>query len=204
MKWPWSWRSAKDGGYLVIGLGNPGAHYAATRHNMGARAVRALAAQEGWSWKRQRTLLVEQANGVRHGKELHLVVPMTYMNESGRAVGRVVRHDKWPVDRILVVVDDVALPLGRMRLRAHGSSGGHNGLKDIRAHLGTDAYARLRLGVGSPGDGQHGHQDLADFVLDPFAPQEQGSVNEMERRAAQVIDVLLTEGLERAMEEAQR
>jgi peptidyl-tRNA hydrolase, PTH1 family len=199
MKWLWSWRNAKgvENAQLVIGLGNPGAHYATTRHNLGAQALRAYAQQQGWSWKRQRKLLVERAVGERLGRELHLVVPMTYMNESGKAVGRLVRHDKWPLERLLVLVDDVDLPLGKMRLRPSGSST-HNGLRSLCEYLGTDQFARLRMGIGRD------HGDLAEFVLDPFAPEEQGQVSQMESRAAQVIDAWLTGSLERAMEEAQK
>jgi PTH1 family peptidyl-tRNA hydrolase len=202
MKWLWSWRSARsvaDETYVVVGLGNPGEHYAGTRHNLGASAVRFYASQCRWPWKRERKLLVHEACGERHGKQLRLVVPMTYMNESGRAVARYLKERKVPLDHVLVLVDDVALPLGGMRLRAQGSSGGHNGLKSLGACLGTDEYARLRLGIGAAG-----HQDLADYVLEPFAHEEKGHVSEMERRAAELIDVWMTEGLERAMEETKR
>ena len=202
MKWPWLWRNARsvaEDVYVVVGLGNPGEHYSGTRHNLGARTARSYASQCGWPWARQRKLLVHEAIGERHGKQLRLVVPMTYMNESGKAVVRYLRERKVPLERLLILVDDVALPVGRLRLRARGSSGGHNGLKSVESFLGTDEYARLRLGIG-----EAGHQDMADYVLEPFASDEQGQVNEMERRAAQVIDVWLTEGLERAIEEAQR
>jgi peptidyl-tRNA hydrolase, PTH1 family len=150
---------------IVIGLGNPGREYAATRHNLGFMVVDELARRLAASERRNRfqSILVEAFDD---GQKIALVKPQTYMNLSGSSVREVVRWYKVPLDDLLVVVDDIDLPFTAMRLRARGGSGGHNGLKSIIAELGTDEFSRLRIGVG------RGQGEAIRQVLTRFGPEE--------------------------------
>jgi PTH1 family peptidyl-tRNA hydrolase len=179
---------------LVVGLGNPGARYHDTRHNVGFRVVDALARR--WSvdqWREQHQALVGRA---REGDEPVLVAkPMTFMNLSGDAVAGLVGFYKLAVSDVLVVFDEVALPLGRLRAGRGGSHGGHNGLKSVIARLGTSEIPRLRIGVGL-GDGQ---KALADHVLGTFGLDEREAVEAAVLRAAEASVMFVTEGIERVM-----
>ncbi len=180
--------------YLLVGLGNPGIRYARNRHNVGFRCLQRLATAHGLEFgRRQRTALVAQ--GTILGQPVLLALPQTYMNESGRSVGPLVQFYKVPLDRLLVVYDDLDLPLGVLRLRPDGGSGGHRGMQSVIQHLGTNAFPRLRLGIGRPPGGK----DPADYVLEDFAPDEEPIVEEMLDRAIAAIRCWLTEGLEKAM-----
>ena len=179
-----------DGGGLrfVVGLGNPGPRYARTRHNVGFRLVDGLAGVQPWrnfqglgEWRR--------CEGVFLGK------PMTFMNESGRFVGAFARFHKIPPGRVLLCCDDVALPLGRLRLRPGGSAGGQKGMESVLHGLGTDAVPRLRIGVGPQPPGM----DSAAFVLEPFGADEEKALPAVLETAVAAVRVAVAEGLEAAM-----
>jgi len=153
---------------VIAGLGNPGKKYELTRHNLGYLVVQEIAAIHGWSFKDEAEFSAKVAKGEILGDKIHLLLPTTYMNESGRAIKRYLDFFKLTTDQLIVVSDDVALPFKEIRLRLMGSSGGHNGLKSIEAHLGTRKYARLRMGIGS----ELNNRDLADFVLENFNTEE--------------------------------
>lgn len=176
---------------IVLGLGNPGARYADTRHNLGFRVVDVLA--------RRRSLAVDrlECNSLVGGAELLLAKPLTYMNRSGHAARCLVeRHGAAP-EEILVVYDEVSLPLGRLRLRPAGGPGGHRGMESVISSLAADGVPRLRLGIG--GDEVPGGEELVEFVLAPFAADEHAAVEEMIERAADACDAWLAEGVEATM-----
>ena len=173
---------------LVVGLGNPGRKYAGTRHNVGFEIVDALVARHGLEWEgapAEALMAKWRAAGALVAK------PLTFMNLSGHAVGDLLRYFKIDVADLLVVVDEVQLELGRLRTRARGSAGGHNGLKSLIEQLGTDEFARLRFGVGR-GDAR---RDLADHVLATFDQDEQPVVSEAIGRAADAAELFVSEGL---------
>jgi PTH1 family peptidyl-tRNA hydrolase len=151
---------------LIVGLGNPGREYEMTRHNMGCMVVQGLAKAHGASFKRVPKFEAQHAVAVIEGVEVDLLLPETYMNESGRSVARFLLFFKRAVEQVVVVVDDIALPFSVMRYRPQGSAGGHNGLKSIEAALCTQEYARLRVGIG------RGVHNLADHVLGRFTEEE--------------------------------
>jgi PTH1 family peptidyl-tRNA hydrolase len=184
---------------LVVGLGNPGPRFSATRHNMGARAVRA--------W------LLAAAPGMRPAKRHHgqwwrvplpsgdavsALVPGTYMNESGLAVASARRELRAAPEEILLVYDDMDLPVGRIRLRPAGSSGGHNGVRSVIERLGSDRFPRLRLGVGRPPQGAS-EEDVVAYVLSPFDPADEVRATQAVARAAEAISLVLQIGVEAAM-----
>ena len=173
---------------LVVGLGNPGRKYAGTRHNVGFEIVDVLAARHGLEWE---GAPAEALMAKWRGAGALVVKPLTFMNLSGHAVGDLMRYFKIEVPDLLVIVDEVQLELGRLRTRARGSAGGHNGLKSLIEQLGTDEFARLRFGVGR-GDAR---RDLADHVLATFDRDEQPVVTEAIGRAADAADVFVSEGL---------
>jgi PTH1 family peptidyl-tRNA hydrolase len=171
-------------------LGNPGREYERTRHNVGFMLLDRLAAKAGAAFKSQRAWKahVAQAGGV------HFCKPMTYMNLSGEAVRAMADFYKVPPAELLVVVDEMALPLGKIRLRANGSAGGHNGLKSMIAHLGTTDFPRLRIGIGAAEPGE-----AVGHVLGRFAPDEQEPLEQALARAEEAIAAAQTKGLEAAM-----
>lgn len=183
---------------LIVGLGNPGREYASTRHNVGWWAVDYLAAEwEFGAWKRDGNSLA--VSGRRAGQSVRLLKPQTYMNLSGSALVQYCRRPTWnPSQDLLVIVDEVALPIGRLRLRASGSAGGHNGLKSIEAQLGTREYARLRIGI-HPAEDPRGFADLSDFVLAPFAKAEAETVTALLARVREGVEIWLRDGIEPAM-----
>jgi PTH1 family peptidyl-tRNA hydrolase len=184
---------------VIVGLGNPGREYAATRHNVGWWLIDHLA--DVWhfdGWKKDGEAHV--ANGTVAGVKVRLVKPQTFMNLSGQALKNYVRRPFWSAAKdLLVVVDEVQLPVGRFRIRARGSAGGHNGLKSVEHTLGTQDYARLRIGVG-PSDERKGvYKDLADFVLAPFARDEREDVLALLPPLTATAETWLHEGVEKAM-----
>jgi PTH1 family peptidyl-tRNA hydrolase len=182
---------------LVAGLGNPGRQYAGTRHNVGFEVVECLAARHAAAFEAAPVDAARQARWRRGGSgdDVWLVEPLAFMNLSGEAIGGLARYYRVdPVD-LLVICDDVALSLGRLRVRGEGSDGGHNGLKSVAAHLGTSAYPRLRVGVGR-GDQR---RDLADHVLSRFEVEERDDVARAVERAADAVEVWVASGLEPAM-----
>ena len=179
---------------LIVGLGNPGQQYAANRHNVGFRCLERLGAAHGLAFdKRQKRARV--ALGTIHGQRVALVKPQTFMNESGRAVVPLARFYKVPSERLLVVYDDLDLPLGVVRLRPDGGSGGHKGMRSIIEHLGKRDFPRLRIGIGRP----PGRMDPAAYVLRDFSADEEALLEETLERAVAAIAVWLTEGVEAAM-----
>jgi aminoacyl-tRNA hydrolase len=179
--------------FLIVGLGNIGAEYADTRHNAGFMALDRFAARRSASFSTERLGAVAECTF--RGKQLLLLKPSTYMNASGRAITYWLTHEKIPVEQLLVVVDDLALPLGTLRMRLQGSAGGHNGLKDITEQLKTQHFARLRLGIGH--NFSRGHQ--VDFVLASFANEERSILDEVLDHASDSIEMALAMGFERAM-----
>lgn len=179
---------------LVVGLGNPGPRYNGTRHNIGFAVLDYLVAGSRLSSWRSRfeSEVAEIAEGVEH---VLLVKPQTFMNLSGRAVWQFVDFYKLPLTELLVVCDDIALPTGKLRVRAKGSDGGQKGLRSIQGSLGTDEYARLRVGVGSPDE----HMDAADYVLSRFKPGERDVVEDAIAKAAQGVLTWVRSGIDVCM-----
>lgn len=177
---------------LIVGLGNPGRKYVATRHNVGFAVLDVLAGRHGLDWESapaEALIARWRAAGVLLAK------PLTFMNLSGHAVGDLLRFFKIDLSDLLVIVDDVNLELGRLRARREGSPGGHNGLKSLVAQLGTEEFARLRIGVGR-GDAR---RDLADHVLATFAPEERPAVVEAVGRAADAAELFVANGIASVM-----
>ena len=181
--------------YLIVGLGNPGADYAKTRHNAGFLLVEQLAARWRVDWKRERRFNAQMARAERHGRHVLLCQPQTFMNASGEAVGAMVSFYRLPRTRILVVVDDADLPLGEVRLRAGGSSGGHHGLESIEQHLGSREFARLRLGIGR----QAGAREITGYVLGRLDRAEAALMEKVLDRAAGQAECWLNDGIQKAM-----
>lgn len=181
---------------LIVGLGNPGPQYAATRHNAGFRVTARLAAAQGWRWsgRRDRALL---ASGTVGGENVVLAQPQTYMNDSGLSVAPLVRFYKLAPADLLVICDDLDLPVGKLRLRAQGSAGGQHGLESIIASLGTNAFARLRVGIGRPANA---HMATIDYVLGVPRGDEAILLDQTEDRAAEAALVWLAAGLTAAMD----
>lgn len=179
---------------MIVGLGNPGRRYTQTRHNLGFLVADRLAAALHTAFDREKHQGL-MAAAQYSGEKVLLIKPQTYMNRSGDCVAAAARNKIVDPADLLVIVDDVNLPLGRIRLRAGGSAGGHNGLKSLIERLGSDAFHRLRLGVGS----QTSADDLADYVLSGFRPDERPVVEAMLARAEEAALYWLSEGMERAM-----
>ena len=177
----------------IVGLGNPGPRYKGTRHNVGFEVLDELAARRGIPFlSAPAEALVAR---IRTGDDTILLAkPLTFMNESGRAVGELTRYYKIDVADLLIVVDEIHLPLGKLRARARGSAGGHNGLKSVVAHVG-ETFSRLRLGVGRGDD----RRDLADHVLSKFDKDETAEVQRMIARAADAADTFITAGIAAVM-----
>ncbi|HYW69048.1 MAG TPA: aminoacyl-tRNA hydrolase [bacterium] len=180
--------------WVIAGLGNPGKDYEGSRHNVGFLVVAGLADGCGIRLSAGRGDFM-RGSGRIAGVAVNLVLPLTYMNRSGHALERVVEETGVASDRILVVCDDVNLPLGQLRLRGSGSAGGHNGLSSVIERLGTEDFARLRVGVGRPPGGE----ELVDFVLDAFDDSEQALVDEMTVRAIETVKLMLRDGIGAAM-----
>lgn len=175
---------------LVAGIGNPGDRYRGTRHNVGFDVLDLLARRHGLVFETGPASAL-QARWRTGADGAWLVKPLTFVNASGEAVGALARYYRVPVSEVLIVCDDAQLPLGRLRGRAAGSDGGHNGLKSIAQHLGTIEYARLRIGVGRGDD----RRDLADHVLARFEFDEMSGVEDAVTRAADAVEVWITDGL---------
>jgi PTH1 family peptidyl-tRNA hydrolase len=181
---------------LIVGLGNPGREYRETRHNVGFLVVDELARRAGLTWGSGPSQIAGTLVAKRYGAEpLMLAKPLTFMNRSGAAAAGLSRYYDVPAEAMLVVVDEVALPLGKLRLRADGSAGGHNGLRSVIEGLGTTAFPRLRLGVGR-GDGR---RDLADHVLSTFETGERADLELLIARAADAVELFAAEGVVKAM-----
>lgn len=182
---------------LVLGLGNPGPRYAATRHNLGFRVVDALAARLGVAVDRLECNALVGAAGTADAPLL-LAKPLTFMNRSGHAAHCLAERHGTSAAEMLVVYDEVAVPLGRLRLRAAGGPGGHRGMESVISAMRTDEVPRLRLGI-APEAGAPAGEDLADWVLAPFEPAEEEAAEAMVERAADACRAWLEEGIEAAM-----
>lgn len=179
--------------YLFVGLGNPGAKYEETRHNIGFKVVEALAKELGGSFNLQKT--AEVAEVKFKGRTLILVKPTTYMNLSGKAVNYYLQQEKIPKENLVVITDDLALPFGKLRMKGKGSDGGHNGLKDIQATLNSSEYCRLRFGVGS--DFHKGQQ--VDYVLGEWTAEERDHLQERIEVATEFLKSFAAIGLQLTM-----
>ena len=183
-----------DERWLVAGLGNPPAEYAGTRHNIGAETVEQLADGSGTALSRNRRTGCRTAEVRLRGEHVVLAVAETYMNLSGAPIQRAAGWYRIPVERLIVVHDDLDLPFGELRLKRGGGHGGHNGLRDLDRAFGTADYLRLRIGVGRP----VGETAAADHVLRPFTTAERGVVATVRTTAAEAVASLIHEGLEAA------
>ena len=181
---------------LIVGLGNPGREYRDTRHNVGFVVADEIVRRHNLTFAMAPSQIPDAMIAKKFGADGLLVAkPLTFMNNSGEAVSALARYYDISIGDLLVVVDEVALPFGRLRARARGSAGGHNGLKSVIARLGTTEFARLRLGVGR-GDAR---RDLADHVLSKFEADEQSALGEFITRAADAAEMFAVEGIERVM-----
>ena len=185
-------KNSKGGGaeWLVVCLGNPGDKYDGTRHNVGFMVADEIGEREQLKFKAL-TNTCELG-----GAKVLLMKPITYMNLSGEAVRQAADFYKVPAERVLVVSDDVSLPVGKLRIRLKGSAGGHNGLKSIIAHLGSESFPRLKIGVGEK---PHPDYDLADWVLGKFAGEDKKAIDAAIKRAADAVEAIIRDGAEKAM-----
>mgnify|MGYP001073566147 CR=1 FL=1 len=180
--------------FAIIGLGNPGMQYAATRHNVGFEVIERFAYENSIdiNKKKHKALIGE---GLVGGKKVILAKPQTYMNLSGQSVIEIMNWYKVERSHIIIIYDDISLPIGNIRIRTKGSAGGHNGIKSIITHLNSDEFLRVKVGVGEKPPGW----DLADYVLSRFAKNEIGEIVECVKMASEATDAILKEGINKAM-----
>lgn len=181
--------------WLLVCLGNPGKDYEDTRHNIGFMAADRLSSREGTRFNKLRYRALTGEIAVK-GQRVLVLKPQTYMNLSGESVKLAGGFYKIPPERVLVISDDVSLPVGKLRIRKGGSAGGHNGLKSIIQHLGTDQFPRIKVGVGQK---PHPDYDMADWVLSKFAGEDLKTITEAIRKAADAVECLIQEGPDKAM-----
>lgn len=180
--------------YIIAGLGNPESKYDKTRHNIGFRLIDELAARNGITFSdRKHNGLV--GKGIISGEKVILLKPLTYMNLSGECVGSAADYYKAEPENVIILFDDISLDVGRIRIRKKGSAGGHNGIKSIIAHLGSDNFPRLKFGVGD----KPKEMDLADYVLGRFSSQDEAVVSEGIKRACEAVECMIGEGCDAAM-----
>jgi PTH1 family peptidyl-tRNA hydrolase len=181
---------------LVVGLGNPEPKYDKTRHNIGFEAVEALAQTWQISWSENRRFQSVLGEGRSpNGDKVRLLKPLTYMNRSGQAIRAAVDWYKLPPESVFVIYDDMDLPIGRMRLRLSGSAGGHNGMKSAIAHLGTQNFPRLRIGIGK----SDGNKDTVSHVLGKFSPEEAQIMSEVLQLVVDAVELGFKQGIEKSM-----
>jgi PTH1 family peptidyl-tRNA hydrolase len=180
---------------LIVGLGNPGIRYARTRHNVGFDTVEIFARRQGWGWGTHRGK-TRVATGMLGSEKIVLAQPQTYMNESGIAVAELVRFYKLAPGDLLVICDDLDLPLGKVRLRTTGGAGGQHGMESIIRHLGSNQFARIRVGVGRP---MQGRDDNVDFLLSRPSGDERIALDSAIERAAEAARMWAEQGAEAAM-----
>ncbi len=177
---------------IVVGLGNPGEQYRQTRHNIGWMALDRLADRAGWDGRGRSRDASAVVGGRFRGVDLLLAKPQTFMNDSGLAVRKLLARERAPLTEMLVVVDDFALPFGKLRFREGGGPGGHNGLRSIIGEMGSEAFSRLRIGIGAPGGG------FVDHVLTKFEPEERQRLDELLDAAADAVEAWAREGTNKA------
>ena len=181
--------------HLIVGLGNPGAEYAKTRHNAGFSLVERLAERWKAGWGNERRFASRAAKAGHAGKKVLLCEPQTFMNLSGESVGALVQFYQLPMEKILIAVDDADLALGEIRLRPGGGSGGHHGLESVAEHLGTKEYARLRIGIGRKNE----TRQITGHVLGKFSAEENALLEKVLERAADQLECWLEAGIQKAM-----
>ena len=181
--------------YIIAGLGNPGKKYAGTRHNIGFDAVDAIASKNNIKFNKSK-FKADIGEGIICGEKVILVKPQTFMNLSGESIRPLSDWYKVPCENIIVIYDDISLPLGTLRLRGKGSAGGHNGMKSIIYQLGTDVFPRFKIGVGAPPDADY---DLADFVLGKFSKSEVKTLVETVVKVTDAVENLILNGVENTM-----
>ena len=186
-----------ESAHLIVGLGNPGAKYEETRHNVGFQVVRSVADQWGAGWKEEKKFKALMSQVTVDDRRVHLCQPQTFMNRSGESVALLCDYYRIPTEKVLVIVDDVELVFGQLRLRAYGSSGGHNGLGSVEQHLATSEFLRLRIGVGRPAS----EVGLTGHVLGKFTSIELPKMARCVEVAVQQCECLLRHGSHRAMNE---
>lgn len=185
---------------LIVGLGNPGRAYRNTRHNIGFMVVDELASRLGITLRRSLRFPVESGRGAMGRQSVRLVKPQTYMNRSGQGIAPLLRKEGIAPGDLLVVYDDVALDWGRLRIRAQGSDGGHNGVRSVIDAAGSSAFVRIRVGIGPKPD----KVPLSDYVLGPFTATERAATDEVVRRAADAVEAVCALGVEAAMNRLNR
>ena len=179
---------------LFVGLGNPGKKYELTRHNIGYRVIQDWGSNLNLDFKQKSQFSAYVAKGHWQTTEIHLLLPTTYMNQSGQAVKKYMDYMNFKPEDLVVVVDDIAFPFGQLRLKSGGSAGGHNGLKSIEAHLSTKDYARLRMGIG-----HNGSEVLADYVLENFTSDEKKTLNSFLSDGIKVLELLVKDNITQVM-----
>ncbi len=184
-------KSSGPAEWILACLGNMGREYENTRHNIGFLAAERLIEKNDLRCNRLRFRALTEVIDFG-GTKVLLMMPQTYMNNSGEAVGEAARFYKIPPERVLVIYDDVAIPLGKVRVRGSGSAGGHNGIKSIIAHLGSDKFPRVKVGVGSPSNPEY---DLADWVLGSFSQSERKVINDTLDKAIGAAETLIEKGI---------
>jgi peptidyl-tRNA hydrolase, PTH1 family len=187
-------RTGTPADLLVVGLGNPGDEYARTRHNVGAEVVEMLASRHGAKLKKGKERA--RVDEVRiAGKRVALAIPLTYMNDSGESVGLLARRYGVEPEQVVIVHDELDLPVAALKIKSGGGLAGHNGLRSIKAHLHSDAFQRVRIGVGKPASKEHG----ADHVLNRFGKRERTEIDVTLERAADAVEMIATDGVDPAM-----
>ncbi len=181
--------------YIIAGLGNPGRNYVGTRHNIGFDAVDAIASKNNIRFNKNK-FKANFGEGIIGGEKVILVKPQTFMNLSGESIRPLRDFYKVPDENIIIIYDDISLPLGKLRLRGKGSAGGHNGMKSIIYQLGTDVFPRLKIGVGAP---THEDYDLADFVLGKFSKDEVEILIQIVVKVTDAVENIIRNGVENTM-----
>jgi peptidyl-tRNA hydrolase, PTH1 family len=182
--------------FLIVGLGNPGAEYANTRHNAGFLLVEKLAAKWKCDWSNEKKFRARIAKTARNGKRICLCEPQTFMNLSGETVGALKNFYQLPLAQLLIVADDADLPLGTIRLRASGSSGGHHGLESVEQHVASREFARLKIGIGRKDNAR----EITNYVLGRFDAAENELLQKVLERASGQVETWLEAGTEKAMQ----
>ncbi len=187
-------RTGTSSDWLIVGLGNPGKEYELTRHNVGAEAVNLLANRHGAKLRnhKERALVDE----VRMGEQrVALAIPTTYMNDSGDSLRRLVKRFGVEPEQVIVIHDELDLPVAQLRMKVGGGVAGHNGLRSIKSHLHSDKFLRIRIGVGKPTSKEHG----ADYVLKKFSPRERNEIDVTLAQSADAAELIVTQGIDAAM-----
>jgi PTH1 family peptidyl-tRNA hydrolase len=182
--------------FLIVGLGNPGAEYANTRHNAGFLLAEKLAAKWKCDWANEKKFRARVAKTARKGKRIMLCEPLTFMNLSGETVGAIINFYQLPLAQLVVAADDADLPLGTIRLRAEGSSGGHHGLESVEQHVASREFARLKIGIGR----KDGSREITGYVLGRFDATETSLLEKVLDRAVNQVETWLDGGMEKAMQ----